>query len=59
MSAISFWNEGGACCVERVENRVGYRIEVVPLVVGCFAVGIGKLCKNFQKLIENETKTGK
>ena len=38
-------------------NRVGYRVEVVPLVLGCLGGGIRKLRKNVQKLIETETET--
>ena len=42
---------------ETRENRVGYRVEVVPLVLGCLGGGIGKLWKNVKKVIETETKT--
>ena len=42
---------------ETRENRVGYRVDVVPLVLGCLGGGIGKLWKNVQKVIETETET--
>ena len=42
---------------ETRENRVGYRVEVVPLVLGCLGGGIEKLWKNVKKVIETETET--
>ena len=42
---------------ETRENHAGYRVKVVPLVVGCLGRGIGKLWKNVQKVIETETET--
>ena len=41
---------------ETRENRVGYKVEVIPLVVGCLDGGIGKSWKNVQKVIETETE---
>ena len=41
---------------ETRENRVGYKVEVIPLVVGCLGGGIRKLWKNVQKVIETETE---
>ena len=42
---------------ETRENRVGYRVEVVPLILGCLGGGIGQLWKNVKKVIEIETET--
>ena len=42
---------------ETRENRVGYRVEVVPLVLGCLGGGIGKLWKNVKKVIQTDTET--
>ena len=42
---------------ETRENRVGYRVEVVPLIVGFLGGGIGKLWKNVEKVIETEAET--
>ena len=39
---------------ETRENRVGYIVEVAPLVIGCLGGGVGKLGKNVQKVIETE-----
>ena len=41
---------------ETRENRVGYKVEVIPLVIGCLGGGIRKLWKNVQKVIETETE---
>ena len=37
-------------------NRVGYKVEIIPLVIGCLGGGIRKLWKNVQKVIETETE---
>ena len=42
---------------ETREHRVGYRVEVVPLIVGSLGGGIGKLWKNVEKVIETEAET--
>ena len=41
---------------ETRENRVGYKVEVIPLVIGYLGGGIRKLWKNVQKVIETETE---
>ena len=44
---------------ETREKRAGYRVEVVPLIIGCLGGGIRRMCKNVQKVIENETEMEK
>ena len=41
---------------ETRESRAGYKVEDIPLVVGCLGGGIGKLWKNLKKVIETENE---
>ena len=41
---------------EMREGRVGYRVEIVPLVIGCLGGGVEKLLKNVQSVINTETE---
>ena len=39
------------------ERRPGYRIEVVPIVLGCMGTGVSKLRESINKLIDDETQS--
>ena len=41
---------------ETREKRVGYKVEIFPLVIGCQGGGVGKLLKNLQAVIDTETE---
>ena len=41
---------------EMRENRVGHRVEIVPLVIGCLGGGVGKLLKAVQSVLGTETE---
>ena len=41
---------------EMRENRVGHRVEIVPLVIGCLGGGVGKLLKAVQSVLDTETE---
>ena len=40
---------------EMRENRVGHRVEIVPLVIGCLG-RVGKLLKAVQSVLDTETE---
>ena len=41
---------------EMRETRVGHRVEIVPLVIGCLGGGVGKLLKAVQSVLDTETE---
>ena len=39
------------------KKRMGYKVEIVPLVVGCLGGGIGRLLKNIFRIIGDQIKS--